>query len=191
MTRIIYFVRHGQEQSSVEYNSVGGNLSSLGVEQAIMTSMYFKDIELDNVYASPLPRAMQTAQLIIKNHPYLTLKTSELLCEGIPNIPVGYHDEFPKITKSKLYQTAQQFNLAYHEFVRPTNDCDANEIVVAHNNIIRFFLVNALNAPKESWIKFELYNCSITKVVIYSSSKFLIEYINATAHLQKSHITYY
>jgi len=66
MTRI-YLTRHGQTEWNVEKRFQGwGNspLTELGMQQAKALGRYFSCIELNVIYSSSAPRALQTAELI-------------------------------------------------------------------------------------------------------------------------------
>ena len=70
--KTLYLVRHGQTSWNLEGRTQGkkdSNLTSLGIKQAKKLGEYFKNIELNEIYCSPLERAYLTARIIanIKN----------------------------------------------------------------------------------------------------------------------------
>jgi probable phosphoglycerate mutase len=64
----VYFVRHGENPANItrqfSYRLVDYPLTENGVRQAEETARYLRDRGITAVYASPLKRAVQTAQII-------------------------------------------------------------------------------------------------------------------------------
>jgi broad specificity phosphatase PhoE len=64
----IYLVRHGENTANItgemSYKLVDYSLTTKGVMQAQQTATYFKNKPIDEIYASPLKRAKETAQAI-------------------------------------------------------------------------------------------------------------------------------
>ena len=64
----LYLVRHGENRANItkefSHKKVDYPLTQKGVLQARQTAEYFKDRHVDEVYSSPLRRAMQTAEII-------------------------------------------------------------------------------------------------------------------------------
>ncbi len=69
---MIYFVRHGQTDDNIKDIISGGNrdvpLNQTGQEQAKLIAQKLKDFHFDVVYCSPMKRAQQTANEILKFH---------------------------------------------------------------------------------------------------------------------------
>lgn len=63
----LYLVRHGQSVANVtwefSYKRVDPPLTDLGVEQARITAEYFRSVQVDAIYTSPMLRAVQTAEI--------------------------------------------------------------------------------------------------------------------------------
>lgn len=64
----IYLIRHGENKANLtkefSYKKVDYPLTAKGVLQAQQTAEYFRDKHIDEIYASPLRRARETAQII-------------------------------------------------------------------------------------------------------------------------------
>lgn len=64
----IYLVRHGENKANItgefSYKLVDYSLTPKGIMQARQTAEYFKDKQIDEIYASPLKRAKETAEII-------------------------------------------------------------------------------------------------------------------------------
>lgn len=67
----IYLVRHGQtawNKEEIFRGRTDVSLDETGVKQAELAGDYFRGMDIDAIYSSPLSRAWQTAQKIAKNH---------------------------------------------------------------------------------------------------------------------------
>jgi broad specificity phosphatase PhoE len=64
----LYFVRHGENRANLtrefSHRKIDYPLTERGIEQARQTAGYFRDKRITAVYASPLRRAAQTAQIL-------------------------------------------------------------------------------------------------------------------------------
>lgn len=67
MSKKVYLVRHGESEdgASAVYQSDPSPLSPAGIKQAEILARRFESIHIDVVYASPFPRAHQTAEIIL------------------------------------------------------------------------------------------------------------------------------
>ncbi len=77
---MFYLVRHGQ----TEWNKAGrmqgrgdSHLTSLGQEQAGISSEELKDVPLTHCYHSPMIRTEETANILLRNHPDIVKQKNE------------------------------------------------------------------------------------------------------------------
>ena len=96
--KTVYLVRHGQSEHNIApiYQSQNVRLSSEGREQASLIAERVSDLDIDTLIASPLPRAMETAQ-IIGQVIAKELITSDILVERIT----------PSFIEGKPYEDAE------------------------------------------------------------------------------------
>lgn len=92
----LYFVRHAENVANLtkefSYRQVDYSLTEKGVLQAQQTADYFQNITLDAVYASPLKRAVETAQFIAAPHHLpVTIRENfrEINCGRLEREPVS------------------------------------------------------------------------------------------------------
>jgi len=88
MTTRLYLVRHGATPLSAEDKFSGAAnvyLSDEGRSQAVHLAQRLKDDNLNAIYASPLDRTMETANILAKHH-----KTSPIAREGLREISHGH-----------------------------------------------------------------------------------------------------
>lgn len=79
----IYLIRHGEtnlNQKECYYGVTDVSLNDRGVQQAVRLSSCFRDTAIDMVISSPLKRAVQTADLVMKGRKPV-VKTDDRLCE--------------------------------------------------------------------------------------------------------------
>ncbi len=71
-TNTLYLIRHGENLANItrefSYKLVDYPLTPKGVMQAEQTALYFQEKPIDAIYASPLRRAYQTAEIIAEHH---------------------------------------------------------------------------------------------------------------------------
>ncbi len=85
-TAIILLIRHGATDANLQRpyilqgRSLNGPLSQTGIEQVSSAGKFLSNFPLDHVYASPMVRAQQSAELIAKHHGH-TVKTIDEIIE--------------------------------------------------------------------------------------------------------------
>ena len=107
----IYLVRHGQTEWNKTHKFQGRSdvpLNDEGREQVKATAMALKDVPFDAVYASPLSRAVETANLIMSYHPAVPLIEED----GFIEMELGDFDGME----------AQRWMTDYKEFMKAWRD---------------------------------------------------------------------
>ena len=79
---MIYIIRHGQTEMNSRQVLQGRSdyaLNEVGVAQAMAAAKRLRDVAFSQVYASPLVRAVQTAQLVVPDiHPVIDERLIEM-----------------------------------------------------------------------------------------------------------------
>jgi broad specificity phosphatase PhoE len=87
----LFLVRHGENRANLtkefSYKTVDYSLTPKGVLQAQQTAEFFQDRKIDEVYASPLRRARETAEIIAH-----ALKLDVTIVEDFREVNVGALD---------------------------------------------------------------------------------------------------
>ena len=90
----IYLVRHGENPANITheftYKKVDYSLTTKGILQAQQTGEYFKGRDIHEIYASPLKRAKETAEIIAQ-----PLHIPVTIMEQFREINVGDLEEMP------------------------------------------------------------------------------------------------
>jgi serine/threonine-protein phosphatase PGAM5 len=155
--KTLVLVRHGQ------YDQATGKLTPLGRRQALASAAALKGVHFDAIHCSTLPRARETAELMKRAlRSRSPIQASTLLRERIPTPVPGLTQrrDLPKVRKSFQLMTR-----AHARLMRPSRG-ERTELVVAHGNLIRFFVCLALGIAPSKWLKMRIYNCSITTLFV-------------------------
>ena len=191
----IYLVRHGRRTDQAENT----HLSDVGIEQAQLTGEYFKNLgEIDQIYASPMIRTTQTAQ-IISDIIKVPIKFDERLRERIEwgdRSGESYEDFVSLWNKTAVdrqykapfgdssYNTGERVKAVLEEI-----SDNKKAIIVSHGGAIGDFLRNVIEENKllfskslEGYDFLDILECSITELS-KSGSKYLLKRFNYTGHL--------
>lgn len=127
----IYFIRHGQSEFNALYDPASSDplifdapLSALGHQQAIAASAQVAHLGIKRVIASPLTRAIQTAQHIFKDGPPIEIdpRASEMISNScdVGRTPAQLAASFPNLSFDHInerwwYQGDQNEHGVAHE----------------------------------------------------------------------------
>lgn len=64
------------------------------------------------------------------------------------------------------------------------------DIVVCHGNVIRYFVLRAIQCPPEAWLRLCTFNCSISHVVIHPNGGVSLNSIGDVGHLKLEETTF-
>jgi serine/threonine-protein phosphatase PGAM5 len=165
-TRTLYLIRHGDYDHADDRDpEVGKALVPIGVAQARLVGARLRGMPIawDALYTSPMTRALETAK-VIGDDLDLEVTVSRNLRECTP--PTWREDIMKDEKPEDLAACEQQFDEAFAQLFQPAMGAKRNEIISAHGNVIRSFVVRALGVDKESWLGMSIGNCSLTVIQI-------------------------
>lgn len=180
----IYFVRHGETIWNKEKKIQGRSdipLNEYGKELGMITADALKDIPFDIVYSSPLIRAKETAEILVKDRNLVIHEDNRLLemsfgegeGESLPEIhahpemklhnfihnPGEYTPPAGGETFEELYDRCKNF---MEEIIIPAEKKYDTMLIVGHGALIRGMIHYINNRPsKDFWIVTHK-NCSVT-----------------------------
>ena len=180
----IYFVRHGETIWNKEKKIQGQSdipLNEYGKELGYITADALKDIPFDIVYSSPLIRAKETAEILVKNrnlkiyedHRLIEMSFGEGEGESLPEIhahpemnlhnfihnPGEYTPPAGGETFEELYARCKTF---IEEYILPVEQKYNCMLIVGHGALIRGMIHYINHRPsKDFWIITHK-NCSVT-----------------------------
>jgi broad specificity phosphatase PhoE len=211
--RHLYLVRHGQREPGLGLDELGPSLTVLGWKQANQAARRLAALEMDAIYTSSLRRTMETAQVLaVPQANEIPIRPSRLLWECVPAMPelvLEWFKEHPDpdvgrmpveiqpwrsvfLEVQELEQVQgdfEQARQAWEKYFIPAKGQDRREIIVGHGNLIRYFVMRALQAPPENWINLSIYNCSICQIDIEPSGRPILVSHNDTGHLHADQLT--
>lgn len=170
----LYLVRHGATYSNNKALVVGGGgsapLSPIGRQQAKLVGLSLRDTEFEAVYASPLSRATETAELLIGNRqiPIITKEgLRDLFCgrlEGssgkalreihgsgasLFNVfgPLEDPDYISPYGAENIYHFVQRFTAELTDICKRHEGCRHPILIVCHSSVCYFLQQHMANAP--------------------------------------------
>jgi serine/threonine-protein phosphatase PGAM5 len=94
--RLLYLVRHGEQEAADHGDHQDLGLSLLGREQARQLGSRLTNVPLDAIVHSPLPRAAETAAIVSGYPPGVPVSATGLLSDLTPAPPPGADDWVPE-----------------------------------------------------------------------------------------------
>ncbi|ALC41892.1 Pgam5-2 [Drosophila busckii] len=168
--RHIVLVRHGEYTKSEE----GSHLTELGRLQALRTGQRLNEMGVawDHVAASTMPRALETASIILKqiNFDPLKMKRCELLPEGTPCPAVPPQRRNPNHIEQAYRRDGPRIEAAFRRYffrASPEQKLDSHLLIIGHANVIRYLVCRALQLPPDAWTRFNLHHGSITWLTVW------------------------
>lgn len=128
-------------------------------------------MRIRTIHVSNMQRAKETARIIHAamkdSNPSIVLeKPDPLLNEGLPApiIPgrpdVGTDQELATEIAKHQDRLEAAFTKYFHRSDDHSSIAHDSEVIVCHGNVIRYFLMRALQLPPEAWLRWSLFNCT-------------------------------
>ncbi|ELU08430.1 hypothetical protein CAPTEDRAFT_229152 [Capitella teleta] len=164
--RVILLVRHG------EYDFNTGLLTKRGQQQANMTGQRLRDLGMNyqRITHSTMDRARETAEIIRSHLPDIAIDTDTLLEEGGP-VPPQPTVSYWHLPDQAYFKDGPRLEGAFRKYFyrAPAGQTRQTfEIIVAHANVIRFFVLRALQLPSHAWMRVFIAHASISLLHINS-----------------------
>ena len=184
----LYFIRHGEGQDNIarhfSYCRIDNPLTPRGRLQAQQTSRFLADKSIDEIYSSPMQRALETAQIISAR-----LDKSLTVLENFREVNVGelegryFNDEtwgtYHRITSAWFADQAEVSFPGGENYVTLrerwrsglaqilAGKADQNILLIGHAGIFIATLKDVCLGLEVDWLKnAECYNCSITELEV-------------------------
>ncbi|BFU47417.1 histidine phosphatase family protein [Krasilnikovia sp. MM14-A1004] len=167
---ILHLVRHGEQARTADDGEDGG-LSELGRRQADRLGQRLVGIPFAVIHHSPLPRSVQTADVIATYLPDVARHACEHAVDRTPIPSVEDRVQYPErflpwldgVPAQERDENAVALQAAVEHFAT-TDTHDRHELVVTHNFVIGWFVRHVLDAPTWRWIGLNQENCGLTIV---------------------------
>ena len=201
---VLILIRHGATENNLadppilQGRSANPGLSETGRKQARSSARQLEEIDIASVFASPLVRAVETAEIIAEPHRLQVNQVPELTEVDVGEWenrswvhiavedPEAY-DKFMSNPAENGYLGGESFNDVYNR-VAPamTHLLESNLgktiVVVAHNIVNRVLLANAIGIPIARARDISQENCGIN-ILKFENGKSKLKTLNTTFHL--------
>ncbi len=197
----LYFVRHGE----TEFNKAGRiqgrldvNMNLIGFKQARLLNNRLKDVPFDMAFTSPLKRAVETAEEVLRGRDVIIHKVDALTDTDVGEWEGKLQSTFIRSYKRMLEVDDMSRLLAerggesfldvhkrFKTFMEELEYVHADHVlIVTHAAVIYEAVKFALSYPTERRIPIKCHNCGITVIETTDFSRFKISTVNDTAHLE-------
>jgi broad specificity phosphatase PhoE len=192
----IYLIRHANPDYSLE-KKLGDSLMPLSLEgkkQARALSKALAKLNIDSVYSSTLARAQETASHFA-NRRKLEIKVDEDLDEI--DWKAWHRVKYFRTSEERRKQSLSSYKVLDKQLDKMQvhtrrllanifeDNRGKNVAVFCHGNIIKTFLTGIMDADVLGFLSLEVYQASISQLVIDRDAYVKIGYINDFKHLSK------
>lgn len=202
---VLYFVRHGETEYNrrdiIQGGGIDSELNATGQAQAEALARRLASVEVDNMYASTLRRAKQTAEILARPHEPVSrtyLRDLEEMAwgiyEGQPPSPerdasmgtmkAAWRDgayEEPVEGGESIRDVQQRSERAVQHIV--SREAGRTALVVTHGRYLRVLLATVLDGyGLEHMNQLDHSNTCVNRLV-YQNGRFEADLLNCTAHL--------
>jgi broad specificity phosphatase PhoE len=198
---LLFLVRHAESTWNRQKKMQGQKdppLSPYGRKEAMRLAKRFKDLTFTAAYASPLKRAYQTAEVILKGKKcklscdadLMELGLGEWEGKAISHVKKTYGDAFAKwaVAPSRVTIPGGE---DFKDFVARVKSAlraierkhrDGNVLLVCHGGVISTYATQILNLPPNDIWCLTVHNASLTIVDVKPSIHRIVTF-NDTSHL--------
>lgn len=189
-TKTIILVRHGQYHPAAEKELE--RLTKLGRRQAKYAGKRLKEVTIDRIIYSTMPRAIETAGIIKQELKYSgTFESCSSLCECTPVFPKHLRKKHGHTDAKKMATEKAQAERAFKKYFKSSRS-DSIEVLVCHGNIIRYLVCRLLGINPLNWRAMDIKQCGISVVEIRSIGSVRNRLIshNDVGHIPHQHRTF-
>lgn len=191
----IYLIRHCNPDYTKEARVGSENmpLSKYGREQRALLTKKLKHLKIDKVYSSNLLRAKETAELFAKKSKKqvnIDPRFDEIDWKDWHRVKYFHMSEKSRAQQLKNYrQLDRQLDKMQETARRALAEIfklnrGKTIAVFSHGNFIKAIITSILNADVLGFLSLEIFQSSISKVVIDRDGFVKINFINSAEHLQ-------
>ena len=174
---------------------------------------------IKSLHVSNMTRAKETAKLIVEElnrsgHDVNVLEPDILLNEGLPAPIIPHRPDVgtPQKLEKEIHENHDRIEEAFQKYFYrtvPTPMMDVVSasasslsssdavvdhefaVIVCHANVIRYFVMRALQLPPEAWLRLSLFNCSITYLIVQPNNGYVTaRLIGDTGHIPYEETTF-
>jgi serine/threonine-protein phosphatase PGAM5 len=182
--RTVYLVRHGEYATENKTTlEAGPGLTALGIAQARLIAARLRGmpVRFSTLTSSMLSRAKETAAGIHEMLPDVPVTQSSLLNECVPR--TWDVRAATQISPIEAVQCQSRLDTAFKTYFAPAKNADENDILVAHGNVIRFFVTKALGVDSRAWLGMSVAHASLTVIRVKPDGSFTVLAVGDVGHI--------
>ncbi len=189
---IVYLLRHAQSEANIKGilagrdNSV--NLSKNGQKQASNLVNYLEELNISQVYCSPLERCIQTINPFMRKNPRIAFDFEPQLLEMDYGTWSG--KSLKILSRNKQWKLVQgspekfrfpegesfkQMRLRVDLMINKLSKAKKPVLLVTHGDIVKMFITSALNAPINQFQNYVIEPGSITTLNLSKSGNSVLQ----------------
>lgn len=184
--RTIVLVRHGHYAADPTADpELGPGLTDLGVAQARLLGARLKGLpHFDQVLASPLTRAQETARVLVDDLDLAPITTLADLAECTP--PTRRSDISATMDTAELEACAKQLDRVFDTQFKPAAGQPDRLLLVCHGNVTRYLITRALGVDSKAWLEMSVGHTSISSIRIEADGSTRLIAAGDVGHLPPS-----
>ncbi|HHW31984.1 MAG TPA: alpha-ribazole phosphatase [Clostridiaceae bacterium] len=193
----IILVRHGQTKMNLRGTNSGWTdheLTEEGIAQAYKAKEKLAGLEIDKIYASPLKRALKTAEIINENFCKEIIldgdlrersfgiwedMTYEEICEKYPEESAEWIKDQINYCIKEGESTVQFYNRVsgfFDSLLKKYNE--GTFLIVGHLGTVMIAIAHLLGFGVEAMFRFRVDNCGITKISVNDEGYAYLTHMN-------------
>jgi len=106
---------------------------------------------------------------------------SELLSECIP--PTRNRKVATETTQEEAKGCQTQLDKAFKRYFVPSRQGEERDVIVAHGNVIRYFVTKALGVDTQAWLSMSVAHASLTVIRVEADGSFVVLSVGDVGHL--------
>lgn len=200
----IILIRHGQYEQNNGNSDEKRVLTELGREQARITGRRLKELSdaklihpIKYIYYSTMTRATETHNLIMEslldeNILKHNIQPCSMIKEGAVCRPDPKHITWLP-TDEDFFKDGVRVHAGFVNHIhRASVDEDANytTVLVCHGNVIRYYMLKALQLPTNAWLRTSVANSSISMLSISPDGGVSCTNFGDSGHLPANRVTF-
>jgi serine/threonine-protein phosphatase PGAM5 len=200
----IILIRHGQYEQNNGDSDEKRVLTPLGREQARLTGKRLKELSdakvihpIKYIYYSTMTRATETHNLIMESlhdEPILkhNIQPCSMIKEGAVCRPDPKHNTWLP-TVEDFSKDGARVDAGFLNHIHRASEDEGMKyttVLVCHGNVIRYYMLKALQLPTNAWLRTSVANSSISMLSISPNGNVSCRNFGDSGHLPPNKVTF-
>jgi serine/threonine-protein phosphatase PGAM5 len=180
--RTVYLIRHGAYLPDSKADPAQGpGITPLGVAQARLVAGRLDEmpVRFDSMTSSTMMRARETAAVMHETLAEVPFAESALLAECTPVTSIELQGQ----SVAEQAACAQRLDAAFAKFFAPAAGAERHDVLVAHGNVIRYFVAKSLRVDPRAWVGMSVAHASLTTVRVLPDGSYTVSSVGDVGHI--------